>query len=581
MDNLDPDIHYLEGLFDSIEASQQSLYINVTEMNKLLSEHNEYLSFLNYNIRSFNANSDSFFSMFSHQNIIPNILCLTETWFKTDSTEEIEGFSSSHVIRPSIRSGGVSLYVKNELKFHTISMFCRADINIEVNCIEISLQNQSICILGLYRPHSGTISQFCEELCGILEDGYFNNKICVLLGDLNINLLSDTNDVSRFINNMQSLHFLPLITKPTRFGSSNEQVSLLDQVWFNSISYEYKCSIILNDFTDHCPVLFQLNFKNEAFSNYEKIKIKFRLNNNETRLQFKTALTIFNWDAIKSNDINTYFENYTKILNDLYCNCFPVKIKYITKKQYMKPWITPNIHHLISLKSKYFHLLKLGLVTTTENNRFKNRIKSVIQKAKREYFNNYFIRNKNNLKKTWDMLKNITSNHKSRNLVKNIIKNGILLSNDFDIAEAFNEYFTQIASNLESNLPLSPVDPLNYLNLNMPPTLTQIDPVSQLEISNICKTLKNSKQNFDHISIPVFKNNLSLHVNILCEIINLSFSSGVFPNSLKIARTIPIFKKGNREEISNYRPISILPFLSKIFEKCVHSRILNHFFLII
>ena len=578
LDILDPDIHYLGGLFDSIEASQQSLYVNVEEMNNLISKHRNYLSFLNYNIRSFNANSDSFFSMFSNQNNIPNILCLTETWFKTDFTQEIEGYSSNHVIRTSSRSGGVSLYVRNEINFQSISNFCRADNNIEINCIELSLQNRKICILGLYRPHSGNISQFCEELCEILEDRFFNNKICILLGDFNINLLSDDNDVSSFMNNMQSLHFLPLITKPTRFGTSNEQASLLDHVWFNSIAFEYKCTIIMNDLTDHCPVLFQLNFKYQDTNSYDKIKIKFRLNNDETRRKFKTDLANFNWDSIKSNDLNTYFDNYYKTLNDLYCKCFPIKIKYISKKQYLKPWITPSIHHLISLKSKYFHLLKLGLVTASENNRFKNRIKSVMQKAKKDYFNNYFYRNRTNLKKTWDMLKNLTFNNKNRNSIKNIIKDGILLSTNLDIAEEFNEYFTNIASNLENSLPVSSVDPLDYFSLNIPPTITQFNPVSPLEISNICKTLKNSKQNFDQISVPVFKNNLNLHVNTLCEIINLSFSSGLFPNNLKIARTIPIFKKGNREEISNYRPISILPFLSKIFEKCMHSQILNHFF---
>ena len=60
--------------------------------------------------------------------------------------------------------------------------------------------------------------------------------------------------------------------------------------------------------------------------------------------------------------------------------------------------------------------------------------------------------------------------------------------------------------------------------------------------------------------------------------INQSFSSGNFPNPLKIATTIPIFKKGNRQVISNYRPISILPFLSKIFERCLYSRLFNFFF---
>jgi hypothetical protein len=59
----------------------------------------------------------------------------------------------------------------------------------------------------------------------------------------------------------------------------------------------------------------------------------------------------------------------------------------------------------------------------------------------------------------------------------------------------------------------------------------------------------------------------------LAELINCSFTTGIFPQPLKFAKVIPIFKKGERDNLTNYRPISILPYFSKIFEKSMYSRL--------
>ena len=217
------------------------------------------------------------------------------------------------------------------------------------------------------------------------------------------------------------------------------------------------------------------------------------------------------------------------------------------------------------------------MVSKSENNQFKNRVKLIIQKSKNKYYNDYFLRNRNNLKETWKMLRNLTSTNQSHNSIKNIVVNGSILSSDTEIAETFNEYFCQLPCNLVNNLPLSTVDPLSCLNIPPCPTLSQFDPVSPTEINIICKGLKKSKQGFDHITVPLFNSTLDVHHNILCEIINLAFTSGIFPDMLKISRIIPIYKKGDMKEISNYRPILILPFISKVFEKCIHSRIIGHF----
>jgi len=77
----------------------------------------------------------------------------------------------------------------------------------------------------------------------------------------------------------------------------------------------------------------------------------------------------------------------------------------------------------------------------------------------------------------------------------------------------------------------------------------------------------------DDISPVIAVSALASIAHPLSEIINCSFSTGVFPDALKIAKVVPIFKKGARDEVSNYRPISVLPFFSKFFEKAMYERL--------
>ena len=80
----------------------------------------------------------------------------------------------------------------------------------------------------------------------------------------------------------------------------------------------------------------------------------------------------------------------------------------------------------------------------------------------------------------------------------------------------------------------------------------------------------------DNIPMTIIKLSIDIIVEPLTEIINLSLVSGCFPDTLKIAKVLPIFKTGDPEKLENYRPISILPSFSKFYEKVVYNRIYRY-----
>jgi hypothetical protein len=101
--------------------------------------------------------------------------------------------------------------------------------------------------------------------------------------------------------------------------------------------------------------------------------------------------------------------------------------------------------------------------------------------------------------------------------------------------------------------------------------------VSPKEIDNDAKSLKAKESHgYDEIPTKVIKQNISYISSPLAHICNLILSSGTFPTRLKFAKIKPLYKKDERMDISNYRPISLLPSFSKIFEKFIFRRLIQH-----
>ena len=98
--------------------------------------------------------------------------------------------------------------------------------------------------------------------------------------------------------------------------------------------------------------------------------------------------------------------------------------------------------------------------------------------------------------------------------------------------------------------------------------------ISEYEITETVKSLKNSSAVWDFIPGSIAKQCLKYYLKPLTYLTNSSFESGTFPEVLKLAKVIPIFKSGDKQDISNYRPISILSFFSKVLEKTMYNHLI-------
>ena len=573
-ENLDPDLNYFEELFRDLNLTNTSSYFSVTEYNDNYSKNfSNYLTILSYNIRSFNSNYD-YFSCHFDQNNFPEILVLSETWFKNSNISEITNFNSYHTVRESHRSGGVSVYVKNSFKSEKIESLCKCNSDIEVCVVRISWSGDQIIIVGIYRPVSGIVSNFQDELEVIFDDAIVRGKKCIVTGDLNVNLLDlDSLDVTNFTGFMQSYHYIPTITKPTRIPNNSDSPSLIDHFWLNRPA-QYHTGIILTDLTDHCPIFLSIPY-DRRIAEVPKIRVESRPISDISMENFSNYLSSFDWNSVRNSNADEFMSSLISCLNEMYCQFFPLKVKFVSPRTFANPWVGPRIRKLIKMKSNMFKLYKFGIISLSENNSFKNKVKVILDKSRICYYKKLFQMNFNNIRTTWKLIRNLSGTQVgSKQSIKNIIFNSREIINSNEIAQAFNDYFSQVATDLQSAIPVntSVPDPLFYLPTNNISSM-YLFPATVPECKKLILELKNSKQNINCIPVSLLKKNSHHIAPIFCELMNLIFLSGIFPSCLKLATIIPIHKNGSKEEITNYRPISILSVFSKVIEKCIHNRI--------
>jgi len=209
--------------------------------------------------------------------------------------------------------------------------------------------------------------------------------------------------------------------------------------------------------------------------------------------------------------------------------------------------------------------------------KYRNCYNTLLRISKKMYFDKSFDLHKRNPKKTWELLKEATNLTKSNDKIENLTINGNLVSDSKQMADEFNNFFVNVGVQIsESIIPTNakPEDFMPQLD-----NLTEIDlgSTNQTHFCDIVKSLQpKCSTDSDGLSTKLLKR-VALEISKpMSYIFNLSLQTGKFPTSLKTSRTVPIFKAGDSRLCDNYRPIALLSSLSKILEKMVSVKLVNH-----
>ena len=302
-----------------------------------------------------------------------------------------------------------------------------------------------------------------------------------------------------------------------------------------------------------------------------------RLYNQRNKQAFLQVLQETDWSDIFSipgtqSCFNTFHGTLVSLLN----KSFP---KVRIKKRYnnRKPWLSDALRNSIKLKNKLYY--KYRKISSVYNETCYKSYKQIPQKtliaAEKQYYHELVTRNKDNMKKSWEIIKDIINKNKNPvHRTKFKLSNGSVTTDKMSVSEHFNDFFINIGPNLAKSIPHVKRMPMSYLGDALQETIF-LEPVTCEEINSIVSNLKNNATGSDDISAVYLKMSLPSIANPLVYICNMSISEGVFPTQLKMANVVPLYKCDDPMMFNHYRPVSLLCTLSKVFEKIMYNRLIK------
>ena len=192
-----------------------------------------------------------------------------------------------------------------------------------------------------------------------------------------------------------------------------------------------------------------------------------------------------------------------------------------------------------------------------------------MREAEAQYYTNLFDQKKNGMLKMWQVIGKTLNPNKDRshNTINRLLIDGKNVSNDVDVAESMNNYFCTIGRNIAEKLPKTSTTYRHYLKHPQPNSFL-VSPFSEEFVAETIERLNKRKSpGPDGILNRILALSADLIKKPLTHVINLSMSNGTFPEQLKLAHVIPLYKKGEPFLCTNYRPISLLSCFHKLFEK--------------
>ena len=588
IDDVDPDINYLND-FDTLYNDQACRYYGIDEFNDLCAAKDlarsgskaDSLGMIHVNIRSVSKNLSNLENYLQTLKYDFRVVGLSETWFNENNHDlhTLCGYTVVSNYRTNRVGGGVSLMIDSDLK-----MISRNDLNsmsdsiesVFVELCDVGANKCNIIIGVVYRPPASDGKAFLESLAGAMSLIEREGKKSVLMGDFNLDLLTTNSNsiTSEFIELMYAHSHMPLITKPTRIDIHSSSATLIDNIFINNTPHVVKAhGISCVKIADHFPVFCILNndFK------IEPLKPKPQRIISERHVgQFITHLSSENWENVMAcNDAAISYKLFLKKFKDVYEKCFPyAQPKSVYKDR--KPWLTLSLKKSIKTKNKlYTRYLHLKTIESKSNyTQYRNRLKSVMKAAEKQHYSLLMTVHKNNLKKSWKVIKEVINKNKANFTTQQFLINETVEKDPSKIAESFNEYFVGIGPKLAEQIPPTAADPAANIEHRIRDSIF-LEPTDDAEVSTLISSLKDSSPGWDEISSRVCRSSVATFVKPFTHVLNLSLSQGVVPQELKIARVTPIFKAGDKQMLSNYRPISVLPYFSKILEKLIHKRLTN------
>ena len=409
-------------------------------------------------------------------------------------------------------------------------------------------------------------------------------KEVILLGDINIDSLKWFKDG---LPSSDPIHKLrPLIDllqeKIMPFGVYQKVAvpthmeSCLDHLYTNKPEKLCDIMAVNNGGSDH-KIISTVRYAKNIDRNVRYIRKRCFKNFNADA--FKDEIRGVSWfDVYMSKNVNDAVRKLTSRITNILDNWAPVRTIQVRRKY--APWLSDQTKELIKVRNMAQKMAQVSkdIDKLREYRSLRNRVTNLIRNDKRQWEAAQLDYMANSSVDIW---KNIRSrlDWKKCGPPTQLYYDGVWFQQPKQLARIMNEFFIKKVSNLLARLPAPQQDPLKYLSKIMDGKTCSmsLNPVHPDEVLEVVKGLKSSKSSgLDYINMEIVKLVIADILPAITHVINLSITTCTFPSDWKAAKVVPLLKKGDPLDPQNYRPVALLPVLSKILEKVIFRQIVKY-----
>ena len=405
-------------------------------------------SLIHFNIRSLLNKTDDLADFVGDFQPSFDAIAISETWMTDESTHliNIPSYSFIGVHRQQKKGGGVGLYIRDGIIVKTRNEVDILD-GLEFLCVEIINNNNSknIIIIVIYRPPSGNINTFIDSLNLLLAKMTEENKIIIIIGDINIDLNESISPTNKLLQLTQCNNMHAIINVPTRISSKKS--STIDHLFTNYPSLVQYCGTIQSHLSDHLPIFLHLNQQSKTSSHSQTIDINApKYSYSSSRLANLTnSLASTDWSSIYQHwDVDSMSLNFINLVKKhFFHNCLITSKKKIIKMAKRQPWMTAALKKSSNIK-KMLYKKYLQKPTTENFSRFKtysNKFNSVKNHRKKDYYLEKLRNCGQDSKLTWKVLNEMIKSSQNQKRIDYITINNVEISCPTEICKLLNEYF--------------------------------------------------------------------------------------------------------------------------------------------
>ena len=558
------------------------------------------LSFNAQSLRSQNKLPDGtpFSNLKSFQDLVYaedlDIIAVTETWLN-DSVSDNEILPSGYkIIRKDRvadkRGGGVLLALRNNLMFNRIVSGNWFDHDrLEIIATELESVKSKKCLLCVcYRPPNCDLNEWLDLFTSFLELTSNYDKV-LITGDFNFpdftwnsDLISGPTDrdISSGSMDFQELTFdfflQQLNMHPTRLNN------ILDLVLSSSPEIVSNLTCIqpetMDIFSDHSLLFFDLTIHTKLFACDSRTVFDYRTADWDSLFKVLT-LADLSPSPISNQDVDADWQRWS----DTFLAAASEHISSKTlRRRNSPPWIDNDVRYLLKKKETARRKAKAKANSSNLWEKFRmlrRRSKALIASKRRQFYQTLPTLLKSSTKKFWSVFKSAS---KHSNVPCTMVwtrddKTTTAANNPTEVANLLNSYFYSTFK-----LPQSTNEYQCHLPPRGDPSVPSASTINDMLLSStdICDILlsldANKATGPDKIPARLLRSCAPYICSSLCNLFNKCLTLGKVPTEWKLSNIVPILKGGPTKEVSNYRPISLLPIVSKVMERCVYNKLIAH-----